>query len=46
MIANVPTPAGLSILRGGYREGTVDAGWLFLSALGPTLVAIVVLRCL
>ncbi len=46
VIANAPNPAGLSILRGGFREGTVNAGWLFLSALGPTLVAIVAFRWL
>jgi hypothetical protein len=46
VIANAPNPAGLSILRGGFRESTVNAGWLFVSALGPTLVAIVTFRCL
>lgn len=46
VIANAPNPAGLSILRSGFREGTVNAGWLFLAALGPTLVAIVAFKCL
>ncbi|HEY4065605.1 MAG TPA: putative Na+/H+ antiporter [Burkholderiaceae bacterium] len=44
VIANAPNPAGLSILRGGFREATVNAGWLFLAALGPTLVAIIAFR--
>ena len=44
VIANAPNPAGLSILRGGFRGGSVSAGWLFVSALAPTLVAIVAFR--
>ncbi|MBC7977324.1 MAG: hypothetical protein H7138_20295, partial [Myxococcales bacterium] len=46
VIANAPNPAGLSILRSGFKDGTVNAGWLFLGALGPTLVAIVAFRLL
>jgi hypothetical protein len=40
VIANAPNPAGYSILRGGFADGTINAGWLLLAALGPTLVAI------
>lgn len=46
VIANAPNPAGLSILRAGFNDGTVNAGWLFLGALGPTLVAIAAFRWL
>lgn len=46
VIANAPNPAGLSILRAGFIDGTVNAGWLFLGALGPTLVAIAAFRLL
>jgi hypothetical protein len=44
VIANAPNPAGFSILRGGFRDGTVNALWLLLAALGPTFVAIVAFR--
>jgi hypothetical protein len=44
VIANVPNPAGYSILRGNFRNGTISAGGLFLAALGPTLVAIAAFR--
>ena len=46
VIANAPNPAGFSILRGGFRDGAINAGWLFLAALGPTLVAIIAFRWL
>jgi len=44
VIANAPNPAGFSILRGSFAEGSISAAWLFLAALGPTLVAIVLFR--
>jgi hypothetical protein len=46
VIANAPNPAGFSILRTGFRDGTVNALWLFVAALGPTLVAIAGFRLL
>ena len=46
VIANAPNPAGFSILRNGFRDGTVNALWLLLAALGPTLVAIAAFRWL
>lgn len=46
VIANAPNPAGYSILRGNFAEGSINAGWLFLAALGPTLVAIAAFRML
>ena len=46
VIANAPNPAGFSILRGNFAEGSINAGWLFLAALGPTLVAIAAFRLL
>jgi Na+/H+ antiporter NhaD/arsenite permease-like protein len=46
VIANAPNPAGYSILKDKFRDGAVSASWLFLSALGPTLVAIVAFRWL
>lgn len=44
VIANAPNPAGYSILKGHFRNGAISAPWLFLAALGPTLVAIVAFR--
>jgi len=46
VIANAPNPAGFSILRHGCDGGSIDARWLFLAALGPTLVAIAAFRLL
>jgi hypothetical protein len=46
VIANAPNPAGFSILRGGFQEGTISALYLFLAALGPTLVAVAAFRFL
>ncbi|MEF7615905.1 putative Na+/H+ antiporter [Aquincola sp. MAHUQ-54] len=46
VIANAPNPAGFSILRGGFRDGAINAGWLLLAALGPTLVAVAAFRML
>ena len=39
VIANAPNPAGVALLRGGFRDGTIAAGGLLLGALGPTVVA-------
>ena len=46
VIANAPNPAGFSILRGGFTDGAINAGWLLLAALGPTLVAVAAFRLL
>lgn len=39
VIANAPNPAGFSILKNYFPDGSISAGRLFLSALAPTLVA-------
>jgi hypothetical protein len=39
VIANAPNPAGVALLRGGFQDGTVGAGFLLLGALVPTVVA-------
>lgn len=39
VIANAPNPAGFSILKGNFPDGSIAPGPLFLSALLPTLVA-------
>jgi hypothetical protein len=41
VIANAPNPAGVALLRGGFQDGTVGAGFLLLGALVPTAVAAV-----
>jgi len=41
VIANAPNPAGYAILRDRFTDGSISPGWLFLSALAPTAVAIV-----
>jgi len=46
VIANAPNPAGYSILKDKFRDGAISAHWLFLGALGPTLVAIVAFKWL
>jgi len=46
VIANAPNPAGFSILRGSFAAGSIHAAWLFLAALGPTVVAIAAFRLL
>jgi hypothetical protein len=38
VIANAPNPAGQSILQKYFPEGSIAPGGLFLAALGPTLV--------
>ena len=39
VIANAPNPAGAALLRGGFADGSIGMGGLFLGALGPTCVA-------
>ena len=39
VIANAPNPAGFAILKNHFPDGSISSGRLFLSALGPTLVA-------
>jgi hypothetical protein len=46
VIANAPNPAGYSILRNSFRDGSISAGWLFIAAAGPTLVAIAAFQLL
>ena len=46
VIANAPNPAGHAILKDRFKDGAISAPWLFLGALGPTLVAIVAFRWL
>jgi hypothetical protein len=41
VIANAPNPAGISILRPAFNDGTVSPSGLLLAAIPPTLVAIV-----
>ncbi len=41
VIANAPNPAGYSILKSYFNDEHISPLWLFLSALGPTCVAIV-----
>jgi hypothetical protein len=46
VIANAPNPAGHAILKDKFKDGAISAPWLFLGALGPTLVAIIAFRWL
>jgi hypothetical protein len=46
VIANAPNPAGLSILREKFSEGSVHPLGLLLAALPPTLVAVLAFRLL
>jgi len=39
VIANAPNPAGVSLLKQGFNDGSIGAGGLLLGALAPTLVA-------
>jgi hypothetical protein len=41
VIANAPNPAGYSILKRFFNDEHISPLWLFVSALGPTLVAII-----
>ncbi|NLO79214.1 MAG: hypothetical protein GX093_02710 [Xanthomonadaceae bacterium] len=44
VIANAPNPAGISILRHSFEDGAVNPFRLLLTALTPTLVAILAYR--
>lgn len=44
VIANAPNPAGLAILKGTFDDGAVNPLWLTLSAIPPTLTAVVTFR--
>ena len=46
VIANAPNPAGLSILREHFPEGSVSALNLFLAALPPTIIAMIAFQLL
>ncbi len=46
IIANAPNPAGASILRSRFDDGTISAGGLLAGAALPTLVAIACFRLL
>lgn len=46
VIANAPNPAGIAILRSHFPNAAVSAGLLFISAIPPTIVAILALRLL
>ncbi|MBA3772202.1 MAG: putative Na+/H+ antiporter [Ramlibacter sp.] len=39
VIANAPNPAGVALLRPGFRDGAIGPGRLLLGALAPTAVA-------
>jgi len=43
VIANAPNPAGVSLLRGNFRDESVSVGGLFLGALVPTCIAMAAL---
>jgi hypothetical protein len=46
IIANAPNPAGATILKGAFEDEAINAGGLFLGALGPTLVAMLAFKLL
>jgi hypothetical protein len=39
VIANAPNPAGVSLLRSGFRDGSISALGLLAGALPPTIIA-------
>lgn len=41
VIANAPNPAGVALLKSGFRDAAIGAGGLLLGAALPTLVAMV-----
>ena len=43
VIANAPNPAGVSLLRDGFADGSIGVGGLLAGALAPTLVAMAAL---
>lgn len=46
VIANAPNPAGFSILRGSFDEGAINPLGLLISALPPTIVAVLAFQLL
>ena len=44
VIANAPNPAGFAILKDSFEDKAISALWLFVAALPPTLVAVVMFR--
>jgi Na+/H+ antiporter NhaD/arsenite permease-like protein len=46
IIANAPNPAGVAILRGHFKDGTVHPLGLLFAAIPPTLVAALAFRLL
>lgn len=46
IIANAPNPAGASILKGHFEDDTINPLYLLISALLPTLVAVIAFRFL
>ncbi|MBA4142377.1 MAG: putative Na+/H+ antiporter [Nitrosospira sp.] len=46
VIANAPNPAGFSILKGNFRDGTISPLGLLVAALAPTCVAIFAFQAL
>ncbi|MES2321798.1 MAG: putative Na+/H+ antiporter [Pseudomonadota bacterium] len=43
VIANAPNPAGVALLRAGFRDEAAGVGALLLGALPPTIVAMLFL---
>jgi hypothetical protein len=39
VIANAPNPAGVALLRRGFKDESIGAGELLAGALAPTMVA-------
>jgi hypothetical protein len=46
VIANAPNPAGFTILKGRFEDGTINAAHLALAATPPTLVAVAAFQLL
>ena len=46
VIANAPNPAGFSILKNNFEDGAISAVGLFVAAILPTFVAILVFKFL
>lgn len=46
VIANAPNPAGFAILRGHFDDGAINPLGLFVTALPPTLVAVLAFQVL
>jgi Na+/H+ antiporter NhaD/arsenite permease-like protein len=46
VIANAPNPAGISILREHFPQGSVSALWLFVAAIPSTIVAVLAFEVL